>query len=447
MTLRPDSRSLHPLQILAGDELRSLKPLPTDSLSSFLLRFQSVAQRASNSTSLLETGLSIEDEFKQLHNLMKIHSNSFGTWVKTEWFSRYNKESTQLRSLTLTELSPAQCNTLVRASIRRLIADMRGLDAMKQDESDVFVSNRTQSPPFDYKKNDKRHSDFKPYRQSSGYFHGPPPLPPLPPLAMPLWNANPMVPNVDPAQLHISDVTYKFAHEILKLDKREMDDRYSRRECATCVARIPLINAIIPPNKRRIQYVNGKTWRLCEGLDRKTANDREVFTDQQRKAYREAVATGFNTARRPTRRVSSCAHVFNTSPVCTFPTISSVQVASNIMLVTSQVVQPVGQDHHVLSHMTHVHGDAAFHALHYSAIHKHTCIEVEPVDIRVCLSQVARAYNTDPLNTSVSSAIPRKDKLRHLWMPYLKDYVLSKSVYLYKCYGYSSVSLYYDSYS
>ena len=140
--------------ILAGDELRSLKPLPTDSLSSFLLRFQSVAQRASTSTSLLETGLSIEDEFIQLHNLMKIHLNSFGAWVESEWFSRYNKESTQLRSLTLTELSPVQCNTLVRASIRRLIADMRGLDAMKQDESDV-VSNRTQSPPFDYKRNDK----------------------------------------------------------------------------------------------------------------------------------------------------------------------------------------------------------------------------------------------------------------------------------------------------
>ena len=44
--------------ILAMDELHSLSPRPSESLSSFLLRFQSIAQRASSCTSVLETGLS-----------------------------------------------------------------------------------------------------------------------------------------------------------------------------------------------------------------------------------------------------------------------------------------------------------------------------------------------------------------------------------------------------
>ena len=101
--------------------------------------------------------------------------------MKSAWFTRYDKESTQLPSLTLTEVSPVHCNTLVRASIRRLIADMRGLDSMKQDEAVIqrIVTNRSQNSPADFKKHDKRNSDFKPYKQHTlGYVHGPPPLRP-----------------------------------------------------------------------------------------------------------------------------------------------------------------------------------------------------------------------------------------------------------------------------
>ena len=105
--------------LLAIDEHRALAPLPSESLSSFLLRFQSIAQRASSSTSLLETGLYIEDEFKMLHNTMKTHSSVFGTWIKNEWFSRYNKASTDLRSLSVSNLFMLQRKMAVRSSIRR----------------------------------------------------------------------------------------------------------------------------------------------------------------------------------------------------------------------------------------------------------------------------------------------------------------------------------------
>ena len=134
-----------------------------------------------------------------------------------------------------------------------------------------------------------------------------------------------------------------------------------------------------------------------------------------------------NTARRPTERASLCAHVFNTTPVDAFPTVSTVHDSSRVLLVASAPVQPVGQLGHVLSHMINFNGESAFNNVHVSGLSKHSCIEVQPEDIRVCLSQISRAFNKDPLNTSVSIAVPRKHACRNLWLPYLQDYTLLKS--------------------
>ena len=78
-------------------ELRCLTPLHKESLSTYLLRFQAVALRASSASSVLETGLSSEQEFKILHSLMNQHGHKFGSWVKIEWHTHYNKHCTRLR--------------------------------------------------------------------------------------------------------------------------------------------------------------------------------------------------------------------------------------------------------------------------------------------------------------------------------------------------------------
>ena len=200
-----------------------------------------------------------------------------------------------------------------------------------------------------------------------------------------------------------------------------MDDRFSRRVSATCVDRVPLINVITPHNNQRIQCAEGKFWRCCEG------HKKDTITAQDRKTYDEAVATGLNTARCPTRRVSLWAYVCSTSPVCEFQSVNVVHDNSRIVLVTSQPLPPVGHMGHVISHMTNVHGDTAFNALRATAKREHACIEVMPGNIKVCLSRVSRAYNSDPLGTLISIAVPRKHGQRHLWFRYLKDYTLLKS--------------------
>ena len=53
--------------LLAVNELHDITPLASESLSTFLMRFQTVAQRARSASSILEQGISAQDEFRLLH--------------------------------------------------------------------------------------------------------------------------------------------------------------------------------------------------------------------------------------------------------------------------------------------------------------------------------------------------------------------------------------------
>ena len=93
---------------------------------------------------------------------------------------------------------------------------------------------------------------------------------------------------------------------------------------------------------------------------------------------------------------SLCAHVLVSENISEFPTLSVPHSAACIQLITSTPVHPDIPVDHVRSHMHAAHRDSAFHTMHCSAMNKHTCVEVLPEDIRVCLSQLARAFIAAP---------------------------------------------------
>ena len=85
--------------LLAVNELHDIAPLTSESWSTFLMRFQTVATRARCASSILEQGISPGDEFRLLHSIMITRTAQFGTWVRTEWYNQYNVQAAALRSL------------------------------------------------------------------------------------------------------------------------------------------------------------------------------------------------------------------------------------------------------------------------------------------------------------------------------------------------------------
>ena len=354
--------------LLAIEQLHALAPNPLESLSQFLLRFQELALRASTPTSLLETGLLAENEFKLLHSTMVAHAYKFGTWVKTEWYHKYNTQATSLRSMCISSMSTVQKELAIRDSIKVLISDMRSLDAMKQDEPrPIPVFNASVTPKLaNQKHNSARRANVLPKPPGYG---GPTVYPPY----------NPSLPG-RMQRFNIKSHTYEQAVETLNCSKAEMDFRFANRMCATCVGRVPLACSPSGTNGRKIHCENYNSWRTCEGL---------VRFPEKRDEYIEKVARLFENTPRPTRRVSSCAHVLASESISEFPTLSVPHSAACIQLITSEPVHPDIPTDHVRSHMHTVHGESAFNDLHCSAMNKHTCVEVLPEDIRVCLSQLA----------------------------------------------------------
>ena len=116
--------------LLAVHELYDIAPLASESLSTFLMRFQTIASRARTASSILELGISAQDEFRLLHNVMLSRTTVFGKWVRNEWHAQYNVQAAQLRALNFTTVSVVDQSRIVHTSISTLIAAMRNIDAI-----------------------------------------------------------------------------------------------------------------------------------------------------------------------------------------------------------------------------------------------------------------------------------------------------------------------------
>ena len=103
-----------------------------------MMGLQILALRSSSVSSLLETGLTCDVEFKLLHSLMTIHTQHFDRWVPNEWHAQYNRLASTLCELPINGYSNEQKQLVVRTAIRVFVAYMRTLDAMKQDEVNLF---------------------------------------------------------------------------------------------------------------------------------------------------------------------------------------------------------------------------------------------------------------------------------------------------------------------
>ena len=349
--------------LMAVEQLHSLTPVPNESLSQFLLRFRDLALRAGTPTCLLETGLLAENEFKLLHSIMLLHCSGFGSWVRSEWFRRYNDQATALRSMPMATMSALEKELAIRNSIKSLISDMRTLDAMKQDEphpAPVFNANVSTPPPpprgagRQYPRT--AHSNRTPLKPPG--YGGPTVHPP--------FDHN--LPN-RLQRFNTHYFTYDQAVKELDCCKVEMDYRHEHRMCATCQGRVDL-RSIPHEGRRKIVCVGTNGWKECPGLER--------FHAPKQAAYLATTKRLFENIPRPNRRVSLCAHVLNSTPLCTFPTLTAFSSAACIQLVTSAPTHPDIPVDHVRSHMHTVHGDSAFHSVHVTGVNKHTCVEVFP---------------------------------------------------------------------
>ena len=172
-------------------------------------------------------------------------------------------------------------------------------------------------------------------------------------------------------QFNLSHLPFEYAHKVLKMDRAELDRRFSAKQCATCVRPTQLFLDPTEPNRRSIVCHEKCTWKKCPGL--------KEFPVEKQRQYLSECATALNTRTRPTR-VRHCLHVLPSVDADDFPTLSNLHASLPVQLVTSKLAS---MTHPVLSHMRTSHGDTAFHSLHETALHSHTCVEVEPEDIRV----------------------------------------------------------------
>ena len=199
------------------------------------MRFQALAIRCSSVSSLLETGLTCDMEFKLLHSLMTNYSAHFGCWVAPEWHSRYNRQAAALRSLDVLDFSAEQKQNTVRSVIRALMSHMRSIDAMKHDEvnllpsgnSDARIPNSRRIPAINNPpvSNAPVPSGYAPYRVPAMSASVAPVFTPGPPSGPPAGPAPPQLRN----RFHVSPINYESARKYLGKDTLEMDQRFATK--------------------------------------------------------------------------------------------------------------------------------------------------------------------------------------------------------------------------
>ena len=472
--------------LLAVNELYDITPAPSESLSTFLMRFQTIASRARSASSILELGISAQDEFRLLHTVMLTQTAVFGKWVRNEWHTQYNVQAAELRALDFTSMTAPQQSYVVQHSISTLIAAMRNIDAIKQDDKPAIIpafsmyahsgraTGRNGAGPSN------RAAQHVPHAPRAPRAHVPPPVhaiarpahnaPQLPmgedlvmrvlanrfgllpveqqPPALPAPPVLPVQQGLPPLRIpprppHVAQIQQVQAEQRalrqIQAPRQVRPKPFTYQHAVTCLGmpqeEMTLRQAMaccatcVAHQPLRYQLFGSRTRVCCDGRSPwNQCPGLSRFSDGDRANYIEQChisigeARAANTAAR--RPVCHSLHVLPQPLPVAHPVIHDKQNLMPILLVTSEFVH---EDRLISPHVTYVHSQQARDQLHNTAQHRYSCVELCPADVRTCLSEFARAINASPLDTSVSIALPHKHSCKASWWPYLKSYKLLKS--------------------